>query len=128
MAIEFRIKVIKSTTGVMATKNEIVGYVDASTLTQFEQVLGKLVQKGAKNIILDCSKLEYINSTGLGLFLKYTDELRKIGGRLAVTKLPQATQKVVQMLGFDRDLKLLTDDAAALKWFGDIQTTTTKSK
>ena len=115
MAIEFKVKVIKSQDGIIATELGMVGYVDASTLGEFEQVLNKLIQKGAKNVVLDCGRLEYINSTGLGLFLKYTDELSKAYGHLVLIHLPQNTMNVIELLGFDGELNIAEDSADALK-------------
>lgn len=115
MAIEFKVKVVKSKEGLLATEMGLIGYVDASTLSEFEQVLNKLIQKGAKNIILDCDKLEYINSTGLGLFLKYTDELGKLSGNLVLTRLPQNTRNVIELLGFDGELNISKDSSTAMK-------------
>jgi anti-sigma B factor antagonist len=115
VAIEFKVKVVKFKTGLMATEMGLIGYVDASTLSEFEQVLNKLIRKGAKNVILDCEQLEYINSTGLGLFLKYTDELGKLSGHLVLVRLPQNTRNVIELLGFDGELNISKDTPAALK-------------
>ena len=116
MPIEFKVSVVKSAEGVLATQTALNGYVDASTLSEFEEVLDKLLEKGARNVLLDCTHLEYINSTGLGLFLKYTDELAQHGGTLALTCVPSNTRNVIELLGFDRDLKVFEDAASALKW------------
>ena len=117
MPIEFSIKVIKTDEGdVLATRYELKGFVDASTVEEFEQVMGKLILGGAKNMILDCTKLEYINSTGLGLFLRYADELAETEGRFCLIHVPSATQKVIEMMGFQYQIKVLADDEAALKW------------
>ncbi len=118
MPIEFQVKVVESDKGVRATHTSLIGYVDASTLDEFEQVLRKLIEKGAKNVILDCSELEYINSTGLGLFLKYTDELKQESGMLALTRLPASTLNVVELLGFDSELNIFKEDAQALLAMG----------
>ncbi|MBI3831219.1 MAG: STAS domain-containing protein [Planctomycetes bacterium] len=115
MPIEFKVGVIKSKAGVTGVKVSLDGYVDASTLNEFEQVMGKLIEKDVKNVVVDCTKLEYINSAGVGLLLKYTDEFKEIEGRFALTHIPQGTMAVIQMLGFDRELNIYPDEAAALK-------------
>ncbi|MCW8130220.1 MAG: STAS domain-containing protein [Planctomycetota bacterium] len=115
MPIEFKVGVIKSKTGTTGVKVSLDGYVDASTLNEFEQVMDKLIEKDAKLVIVDCTKLEYINSAGVGLLLKYTDEFSKIQGRFALIKIPQGTMAVINMLGFDKELSIYADEAAALK-------------
>ena len=49
--IEFRVKVIKSPDGTTATLAEVDGSIDASTITQFQQVMDKLVERGVKNFV-----------------------------------------------------------------------------
>lgn len=118
MPIEFNVSVIKSKAGTTAVKVELDGYVDASTLEEFEQVMTKLLEKNAKLVLVDCAKLEYINSAGLGLLLKYTDEFRNNEGSFALIRIPQGTLAVIKMLGFDQELNTFEDEAAALKELG----------
>lgn len=118
MPIEFKVGVIKSKSGVTGVRVSLDGYVDASTLNEFEQVMGKLIEKDVKNVVVDCTKLEYINSAGVGLLLKYTDEFRENEGQFSLTHIPQGTMAVIQMLGFDQELNIYPDEATALKEAG----------
>src|SRR5471032_1022547 len=115
--IEFRVKVIKSPDGTTATLAEVDGSIDASTIQQFQQVMDKLVERGVKNLILDCTNVKYINSTGLGTLLKYADTYESIGGHIAFCRVPSKVMLVMEMLGFNALFNIVTDEATALRSF-----------
>jgi len=116
-SIEFRVKVIKSPSGVTATLAEIDGSIDASTIQQFQQVMDKLIERGVKNLILDCTNVKYINSTGLGTLLKYADTFESIGGHIAFCRVPSKVMLVMEMLGFNALFNIVPDEATALRSF-----------
>jgi anti-sigma B factor antagonist len=51
---------------------------------------------------LDCSKLDYISSAGLGVLLKTQKRLMASGGKLRLTGLSPHLRDVFQYSGFDR--------------------------
>jgi anti-sigma B factor antagonist len=116
-SIEFRVKVIKSPSGTTATLAEVDGSIDASTIQQFQQVMDKLIEKGVQNLILDCTNVKYINSTGLGTLLKYADTFEGIGGQIAFCRVPSKVMLVMEMLGFNALFNIVPDEAAALRSF-----------
>jgi len=116
-SIEFRVKVIKSSDGTTATLAEIEGSIDASTIQQFQQVMDKLVEKGVKNLILDCTNVKYINSSGLGTLLRYSDSFESVGGHIAFCRVPSKVMLVMEMLGFNALFNVVTDEATALRSF-----------
>ncbi len=115
--IEFKVKVIKPPDGTTATLAEVDGSIDASTIQQFQQVMDKLVERGVKNLILDCTSVKYINSTGLGTLLKYADTFESIGGHIAFCRVPSKVMLVMEMLGFNALFNIVTDEATALRSF-----------
>jgi anti-anti-sigma factor len=116
-SIEFRVKVIKSPSGTMATLAEVDGSIDATTIQQFQQVMDKLVERGVKNLILDCQNVKYINSTGLGTLLKYADTFESMSGHIAFCRVPSKVMLVMEMLGFNALFSIVPDEATALRLF-----------
>jgi anti-sigma B factor antagonist len=47
----------------------------------------KLIKKGKNQFRIDLSEVEYMDSTGLGLFIFLDDELKNRGGRLIIKGL-----------------------------------------
>ncbi|MGD0093181.1 MAG: STAS domain-containing protein [Planctomycetota bacterium] len=116
-SIEFRVKPIKSPEGVTAILAEVDGSIDSSTIQQFQEVMDKLVARGTKNLVLDCASVKYINSTGLGTLLKYSDTFESISGHIAFCRVPSKVLLVMEMLGFNALFTIVPDEAAALRSF-----------
>src|SRR5436190_21500173 len=115
--IAFKVKVIKSPDGTTATLAEVDGSIDATTIQEFQHVMDKLIERGVKNLVLDCSNIKYINSTGLGTLLKYADTFESIGGHIAFCRVPSKVMLVMEMLGFNALFNIVTDEATALRSF-----------
>jgi len=116
--VDFRIKNLKAADGTKATLAEITGSIDATSIVQFQNVMDKLVEKGVRNLILDCANVKYINSTGLGTLLKYVDTFESMDGHIAFTRVPSKVMLVMEMLGFNALFTIVPDEAAALRQFG----------
>lgn len=48
----------------------VVGNLDAFTTCELEKVVNSLITKGYRRIVLDCEKISYISSTGLGCLMQ----------------------------------------------------------
>jgi len=116
--VDFKVKNVKSPGGVAATLAEVAGSIDATSIVQFQNVMDKLVEKGVKNLILDCQNVRYINSTGLGTLLKYVDTFESVGGHLAFVRVPSKVLLVMEMLGFNALFSIVSDEQEALVSFG----------
>ena len=76
----------------------IVGRLDAAQCPAAQGFLDR-VQGSAT---LDCSRLEYISSAGLGVLLKTQKRLMAGGGKLRLAKVNKHLQDVFRYSGFDQ--------------------------
>lgn len=77
---------------------DVKGRIDAYTVGQLEAEFDKTLQQAAK-IILTLSKVDYVNSTGVGLLVKYHDKCEAINGGLLLAEIPDKVEVVFNMLG-----------------------------
>jgi anti-sigma B factor antagonist len=56
------------------------GAVDAHTAPQFEEIVQTVIDAGQNKIVVDCAKMSYISSAGLGVFMGFIEEVRDGGG------------------------------------------------
>ncbi|HHN45961.1 MAG TPA: STAS domain-containing protein [Planctomycetes bacterium] len=117
-AIDFKVRNVKSPQGATAAVAEVSGSIDATTINQFQTIMDKLVQKGVKNLVLDCTNVKYINSTGLGTLLKYVDTFSGVGGNLVFTRVPSKVMLVMEMLGFNALFSIYEEEDEALQFLG----------
>jgi len=76
------------------------GVLDSHTLDMFEAGLAKaLDREGTKSFLLDCEELRYVNSSGFGELIRYSDRLKERGGVLVMARVPPKVAIILEMLG-----------------------------
>ncbi|MCW5964487.1 MAG: STAS domain-containing protein [Bryobacterales bacterium] len=89
------------------------GYLDAHTAAEFESAIQRRVDQGCACIVVDCEKLSYISSAGLGVFMSFIEELREKEGDIRIGGLLPKVRQVFDILGFTEIFQLFdTADAA----------------
>lgn len=78
----------------------INGRLDTPAAIKAQQEIVPLLENADKEIILDCSKLEYISSSGLRLFLSVRKEAANKGGKVIIKSINDDIKKVFMMTGF----------------------------
>lgn len=92
---------------------EMSGAIDGNTVATFQSTLEEIKDKGVKCLILDMSKIKYVNSTGLGSLVKYADQFKNSGGGMALIKVPAKVKIVIEMLGLNAFFEICADLDAA---------------
>jgi len=81
---------------------ELVGRLDASEVEKARKSLDGL----SGSVVLDCSRLDYVSSAGIGLLMETHKRLHKDGQRLALANLLPRVRNVFVYAGLDRVLTL----------------------
>ena len=76
------------------------GRLDTAAAPQTEKDLAPLANCDGKNIVLDCSALEYISSSGLRLFLGVLKVAKAKGSHVYITGMNDDIRNVFSMTGF----------------------------
>lgn len=76
------------------------GRLDNSNAQSLEDNLMKLIEGGARQLIIDCSQVEYINNAGLRALLNVAKQVVNDNGRVALHSLSQAAKDVFDKTGF----------------------------
>jgi len=98
------------------------GYLDAHTAPQFENAIHDEMQAGHQRIVVDCAKLTYISSAGLGVFMSFIEELREVGGDIKLAAITPKVFQVFEVLGFPALFDILDTTNAAVAKFSDNST------
>jgi len=77
---------------VLEPKGKIMGGPDATIL---HDQLHELIGQGKRKVVIDLSRVEWMNSTGLGILISGLTTLRNNGGEL---KLARVTDKIESLL------------------------------
>ncbi|NER00325.1 MAG: STAS domain-containing protein [Cyanothece sp. SIO2G6] len=93
------------------------GLLDAFSEPTFRKTIAKYIDDGPnRDIILDLSKIDFIDSSGLGALVQLVKKAKEEGGSVQVVTNPRVTQtvKVVRLEKFLRLKQTLADAIADL--------------
>ena len=88
-----------------------------TNLTFLEIELQKLIEGGAKKLILDLSELTYIDSAGIGMLMNTWGQSNKAGGKLAVAGATGPVAETFSIVHLDRVVSVHPDVASAAASF-----------
>ncbi|MCY3736776.1 MAG: STAS domain-containing protein [Gemmatimonadaceae bacterium] len=96
----------------------VSGRVDSANAKEFEEELSAIIDKGATGLVVDCGELNYISSAGLRVFLIAIRKTSAAGGGLALCRVPDHINEVLEISGFSRLAKVFETVEEARDSFG----------
>jgi anti-anti-sigma factor len=95
----------------------LTGALDMYTFPRLEAAIGTCFSENHARIILDCAKLDYIGSAGLGALVGFAKQAREKQGDLKLLHVPERIRKIIELLGFTKVLKVHPSETDALAGF-----------
>lgn len=95
------------------------GFLDAHTAPEFEKGIQSEMDNGHVQIVVDCAKLTYISSAGLGVFMGFIEDIRERGGDIKICGLSAKVGQVFDILGFPALYDIVPDVPAAVRCFAE---------
>jgi anti-sigma B factor antagonist len=95
------------------------GYLDAHTAPEFENAVQQEIEAGHRRLIVNCERLSYISSAGLGVFMSFLEEIREAGGDIKICGPSPKVLQVFEILGFPALFDMLPDVPAAVKRYAE---------
>lgn len=79
---------------------QFIGRLDTAAAVLAAEAVKPLMEASNREIILDCSQLEYISSSGLRIFLSVRKEAASHGSKVIVRNINADIRQVFMMTGF----------------------------
>lgn len=76
------------------------GEMDTAAAVEAEEVLKPIYNSNGKDVIIDCTNLEYIASSGLRILLSILKGARAGGSKVVIRGVNDDIKNVFQMTGF----------------------------
>ncbi len=95
----------------------IEGKLDTQTSPDAEAQLIRLIDAGARKVVVNLERLAYISSAGLRILLAAAKQLQGSGGELRVCSLSDLVREIFEISGFDSILSVSSSQAEALDGF-----------
>jgi anti-sigma B factor antagonist len=77
----------------------LAGEIDLTQAAELDGELGSLVEEGTTQIIVDLLEVPFLESTALGVLLKYSRLLRSNGGELTLVTDDVRVRRVIEITG-----------------------------
>ncbi len=84
----------------------VAGPLDSATHDQFKEFLDPLVAEERPRIVLDCTRLTYVNSRGITLLARYQRALSSSLAFFGVAALNSRVLKAIDLLGMGKLLRI----------------------
>jgi anti-sigma B factor antagonist len=92
---------------------ELTGELDISSAASVESRLMELETRAPERLILDLSRVSFIDSTGLSLIINADGRARKAGRRLTIVTGEGVPRRILRTVGLEDRLDVLTTLADA---------------
>lgn len=78
----------------------LIGELDTAAAPETEKALQPLLDSKGKDIVIDCTELEYIASSGLRLLLGILKQAQEVGSRVVLKNVNDVVKDVLDLTGF----------------------------
>jgi len=108
---------LKETISDKAIIIEIEGRLDTTNFSQLENKIMGHVDAGKINILVDCSNMDYVSSSGLRIFLMSLKKITNLNGQFVLCGLQENIQEIFEISGFTSIFKIYNNQEEALPTF-----------
>jgi anti-sigma B factor antagonist len=91
----------------------LVGELDLSTVAKVQEELRRVEASSPATLVVDLSKLSFLDSTGLRCIVTADERARAEGRRIVIVRGPDAVQRVFAITRLDDRLEMV-DDAGSI--------------
>ena len=87
----------------------LVGELDLSTVAKVQEELRRVEASSPATLVVDLSKLTFLDSTGLRCIVTADERARAEGRRIVIVRGPDAVQRVFAITRLDDRLEMVDD-------------------
>jgi anti-anti-sigma factor len=87
----------------------LVGELDLSTVTKVQEELRKVEAASPPTLVMDLSKLTFLDSTGLRCIITADERARQEGRRMVIVRGPDPVQRVFAITRLEERLEMVDD-------------------
>lgn len=97
---------------------DFAGLLDGHTYRHFEEFLNRLIlEEDRATIVINCRKLDYLSSAGVGILASAVKLCRDNKGDLCLFDVPEQVKRVINLVGLQSLLRIYDDEKGAVASF-----------
>ena len=95
---------------------ELSGHLNlGNELMTLESTVRRLIEDGARKLVIDVTKLDYIDSAGIGMLVGCNGQMDRAGGKMRVAGAHGTVAKAFEVVHMDRIMALDADVDTAIQ-------------
>lgn len=98
-----------------ATVVKLAGHMGHVSIDEFNRVLEECLARGARDIVLDMGRMDYISSAGLRCLFNLVTQVNNLKGKLILCSMQPEVRQVFDVSGFTSFFSISDSLSAALK-------------
>ena len=84
-----------------------------------ENIIKKRVERGSRKLVLDLAKVDYVDSSGVGMMMVCWSAMEKSGGKMVIAGAAGHVKRVLESVCLDRTIRMFSDLASACEAMGE---------
>jgi len=92
----------------------VSGRLDSTNASQLEKRISALIDRKTSRILIDCSQLGYVSSSGLRVFLMGLKKANAVQGKFYICSLQEPIREVFDISGFSGIFSIFNSQSEAL--------------
>lgn len=85
----------------------IRGEIDIYSIEKFRETIEQKIKTQAPEIILDCSELSYMDSTGMGVLIELRNKTKEMGQKIIMMNPRPNIKKLLALTGVDKIIEVI---------------------
>ena len=85
----------------------IRGEIDIYSIEKFRDTIEEKTKTQASEIILDCSELSYMDSTGMGVLIELRNKTKELGQKIIMMNPRPNIRKLLALTGVDKIIEIV---------------------
>lgn len=90
---------------------KVVGEIDAFTAPVLKERLVSVEKTDGLQVELDLSEVDYMDSTGLGVFVGFYKEIKAVGGHVKITRVNKRLSRLFEITGLMDVMDIVTGES-----------------
>jgi anti-sigma B factor antagonist len=95
----------------------VEGEIDINSSPAIKKSFDKLLQSKTPKIIVNLSKVTYVDSSGLATLVEILKNMRSYGGRLRLTNLSSKIKSLFEITKLEKLFEIMADEQEAISTF-----------
>lgn len=92
------------------TRLILEGEIDAGTSRTLDQAMNQLLTADGSSIVIDVREVSYISSAGIGIFIFFFGELKKLGRKLILLNPTPVVHEILTLLRLEEHIPIVTSE------------------